>query len=173
MKLLKELYKANYLVESDKSGVSFEKLDEIRKLIKKGAENTGKWPNALALVDKAYTGAKVQIPSTDMVSAWKDYEKMVQYAVAMLTKYHGIDGEWRDTTSALIPESFEVVLYNDAEIISEDVIDYITKEDLIEGFKQELGKITINETDNGTELNLWSLGSIKSKNKILIKQSEK
>jgi hypothetical protein len=75
-------------------------MQEIKKNIKTGAkDNQQKWANALELVHKAYDVSGVQRPTPDMKNAWKQYEENLEYAVQQLSKYRGIKGDWRMSSS--------------------------------------------------------------------------
>jgi hypothetical protein len=93
----------------DPSSLPNEKLNEIKKLITKGAKDIQqKWKNGLHLADKAYKVAKVPLPTTDMKGAWKQYEEMITFAVDQLAKTRGIDGEWR-STAAMLPTTDDFI----------------------------------------------------------------
>ena len=98
MSLLKDLY---LVTEGDDlSKLPEETIKELRKNITDGAKDTAqKWANALELVHKAYEVAAVQRPNPDMRTAWTQYEENLQYAVEQLSKYRGIDGDWRMSSS--------------------------------------------------------------------------
>lgn len=71
-------------------------MSELQKNIRKGASDIEqKWPNALALVQKAYEVSGVQRPDPDMMAAWKQYEENITYSVQQLAKFRGMDGDWR------------------------------------------------------------------------------
>lgn len=75
-------------------------MTEIQKNIRNGAKDRQQlWSNALELVHKAYEVTGVQRPTPDMKNAWKQYEENLQYAVEQLSKYRGIDGSWRMSSS--------------------------------------------------------------------------
>ena len=86
--------------QKDISGLPEATISELRKNITDGAKDTNQqWANALELVHKAYEVAGVQRPTPDMKSAWKQYEENIQYAVEQLSKYRGIEGDWRMSAS--------------------------------------------------------------------------
>ena len=109
MRLIKELLeeqtedatknseKPNVLTQHD--------MDHLQKLIKDGTKpdkETGQyqqWANALHLVHKAYEVAGIQRPTPDMPDLWKQYEENIQFAVTQLSKAHGINGDWRMSSS--------------------------------------------------------------------------
>ena len=80
-------------------------VDELEKLIRDGVKpdkETGQiqqWSNALELVHKAYQVGGVQRPTPDMREAWKQYEKLIAYAVEQLARTRGINGDWRMSAS--------------------------------------------------------------------------
>jgi predicted small metal-binding protein len=75
-------------------------MNEIQKNIRTGAKDLEQlWSNALELVHKAYEVSGVQRPTPDMKNAWKQYEQNLQYAVQQLSKYRGIKGDWRMSSS--------------------------------------------------------------------------
>lgn len=85
-------------------------VSEIQKNVRAGAKDLDqKWANALELTHKAYEVAGVQRPTPDMKNAWKQYEEILQYAVQQLSRYRGIDGDWR-MSSAIFHEALELRL---------------------------------------------------------------
>lgn len=67
--------------------VPYEKNNDIRKLIHKGAfDSQIVWTSAMELVNAAYRTAGVDRPTPAMSNAWNQYEDNIQYAVAQLTK---------------------------------------------------------------------------------------
>lgn len=82
-------------------------MSEIRKNIKAGAKDTEqKWANALELAQKAYEVSAIQRPTPDMKNAWKQYEENIAYAVEMLAKSRGLNGDWR-MSSSMFHEALE------------------------------------------------------------------
>ena len=98
MSFLQDLY---LVTESDDlTKLPDDTISELRKNITDGAKDQDqKWSNALELVHKAYEIAAVQRPNPDMRTAWTQYEENLQYAVEQLSKYRGIDGDWRMSSS--------------------------------------------------------------------------
>jgi hypothetical protein len=88
--------------ENDSDNVIFQKNDEVRKLIKKGAmDSEHNWINALDLVHRAYDVADVQRPMPAAREAWDRYEDNILFAVQMLQKAtdKGLrDNSWKMST---------------------------------------------------------------------------
>jgi len=106
MKIIHDLIQLSERSE-DQTGLSEDIISELKKNIVKGAkDNEQSWANALELVHRAYKVSGVQRPSPDMVSAWKQYEILIQYAVEQLAKYRGLDGDWR-MSSHIFHEAME------------------------------------------------------------------
>ena len=92
---------------SDLDGLPEDVYNEIQKNLRDGAKDQDhQWANALDLTHKAYDIAGVQRPTPDMKNAWTQYEENLQYAVAQLAKYRGMDGDWR-MSSAIFREAME------------------------------------------------------------------
>lgn len=108
MALLNLLY--NQILQeasSDLSELPEDVVKEVQKNIRDGAKDQEQnWANALELVHKAYEVAGVQRPTPDMVSAWKQYEENLQYAVEQLAKFRGLGGDWR-MSSVIFHEAME------------------------------------------------------------------
>ena len=82
-------------------------FNDIQKRIKDGAKDLDQvWANALELVHKAYEVEGVQRPTPDLKDAWEQYEENIAYAVEMLGKYKGMDGDWR-MSSSIFREAME------------------------------------------------------------------
>lgn len=90
-----------YEVFNTADAVPYEKIIEIRKLIRKGAFDSDiTWTNALELVHAAYNTANVERPSPSIHSAWAQYEDNIQYAVTQLadaTKKYVRSNDWELT----------------------------------------------------------------------------
>ncbi len=109
MRLIKELLSEqteDATANADKPNVLTQHdMDHIQKLIRDGTKpdkETGQyqqWANALHLVHKAYEVAGIQRPTPDMPDLWKQYEENIQFAVAQLSKAHGVNGDWRMSSS--------------------------------------------------------------------------
>lgn len=97
MKLLKTLYLQSLNEkQNDMSALPDDTMSELRKNIKKGAEDKEQmWANALELVHKAYEVSGVERPTPELTAGWKQYEENIQYAVEQLSHYRGLDGDWR------------------------------------------------------------------------------
>jgi len=98
MSFLQDLY---FIPEGEEfDNLPEDAMSEIQKNIRNGAKDTEQlWSNALELVHKAYEVSGIQRPTPDMKGAWKQYEQNLQYAVAQLSKYRGIKGDWRMSSS--------------------------------------------------------------------------
>lgn len=165
MKFLKELTKG-YLTEEDNSGLPEKSIKDLQSLIRKGAENSGKWNNALELVHKSYEVSSIQRPTPDMKEAWKQYETLISYSVEQLSKYHGQNGTWRMTSESfeekpkLKVESFDTISHN--SFISKD----LTIDQIIESIKNDILEnnmsIKTSKTDNVTLIEFWEYDVIKS-----------
>lgn len=106
MRFLTDLYKLTEK-RDDMSQLPKDVMDELRKNIRKGAEDLDQnWANALELVHKAYDVAGVERPTPDMKDAWEQYETNIQYAVEQLSKQRGMDGDWR-MSSHIFHEAME------------------------------------------------------------------
>lgn len=82
-------------------------MKEIQANIRKGAEDKEQqWSNALELVHKAYEVSGIQRPTPDMRGAWKQYETNIAYSISQLSKYQGLDGSWR-MSSSMFHEALE------------------------------------------------------------------
>lgn len=99
-------------------------MAEIQKNIRAGAKDVEqKWANALELTHKAYEVSGVQRPTPDMKNAWKQYEQNLEIAVQQLSKYRGVRGDWR-MSSSMFHEAlekriqFDVHVYNHGSLSS-------------------------------------------------------
>lgn len=98
MRFLSDLYLVSE--GKDMDSLPEDVMNEIQKNIRTGAKDLEQmWSNALELVHKAYEVSGVQRPTPDMKNAWKQYEQNLQYAVQQLSKYRGIKGDWRMSSS--------------------------------------------------------------------------
>jgi hypothetical protein len=142
-------------------------MQEIQKNIRNGAKDVDQlWANALELVHKAYEVAGIQRPTPDMKSAWKQYEENLQYAVVQLSKFRGMEGNWR-MSSAVFHEALQKMIRFNVTITSPqystsyvtearslaEVIEYIKKQDQ-EGFEIEVNK----KDDGGAYLRFFRYG---------------
>ena len=89
----------NTLTEADEMAeLDVPTIKALEKKIKDGARDLDQmWPNALALVHKAYEVLNVERPTPKMVSAWSQYEDLIALAVRELAKARGDDASWRAT----------------------------------------------------------------------------
>lgn len=81
-------------------------IDQLKKLITQGAKPNKEggfenWSNSLHLVHKSFQVSGIQRPTPDMKDLWKQYEELIGHAVKELSKYRGIDGGWRMSSSSL------------------------------------------------------------------------
>lgn len=73
---------------------------ELRSNIRKGAKDLEQdWSNALELTHKAYEVSSVGRPSPRDTDQWKQYEALIQFAVAQLAATRGMSGKWRMTSA--------------------------------------------------------------------------
>lgn len=148
----------------DKSGLPNNIVLAIRRNIRRGAEDTNQnWANALELVHKAYDVAAVVRPDPSMLSAWKQYEQALVYAVKQLAKNRGMSSDWRMSASTLesavnIDNSFKVNVIKSG-IVSEHVVSAKTSSELLESFKNIAGyDVKINESDDRTTIKYYKWG---------------
>ena len=91
-------YRQTLSEKTDVSELPLQTMKEIQKNLSAGAKDTNQlWANALELVHKAYEITQVQRPEITMDGAWKQYEENIEFAVKVLSKFRGVDGEWRST----------------------------------------------------------------------------
>ena len=146
-------------------------MDDIQKSIRDGVKpdkETGQyqqWANALHLVHKAYQINGIQRPTPQMTDAWKQYEENIQYAVKELAKTHGMDADWR-MSSSVFHEALELAKGNGLEIqitdedstsshtvSAEDVADIVGS--LKETAASDGYKVKILEEDNKKTITFW------------------
>lgn len=108
MSLLADLFNRSTIREgSSMDELPEDVMSELQKNIRDGAKDLEQdWSNALHLTQKAYEVAGVQRPTPDMQAAWKQYETNIQYAVQQLSKYRGLNGDWR-MSAAIFHEAME------------------------------------------------------------------
>lgn len=168
MKFLKELQKNQYLTEEDNSALPEIEIKNLQKLIRKGAETSSEWSNALQLLHKAYEVANIERPTPAMISAWKQYETLITYTVQQLTKYNGLNGNWRMTS-----ESFEIEKMTEFTanlFLKENVISHKIEgrdiDDVVEYIKTNLDmeNVTYSQTimSDRIKVNFFEYGVIKS-----------
>jgi len=176
MKFLKQLNYQALLEMDDMTELPEATVNELKKLIRKGAEQSGKWSNALDLANKAYKVLGVDIPQNTMPNSWKQYEILIAYAVEQLGKYHGKKGSWRMTADDFVERgTFAIVLsegVSDKETTTEimvdaqnidEIVEFITEE--VESMEYEVKPFTIKDE---ALLEFWKHGVIKKKTKITI-----
>lgn len=105
MSLLKNLLTTQVNEGDDLDALPPDVMSEVQKNIRTGARDIEqKWANALELVHKAYEVSGIERPTPDLKNAWKQYEENLTYAVKMLAKFRGMEGDWR-TTSMIFSEA--------------------------------------------------------------------
>ncbi len=146
-------------------------MDEIQKSIRDGVKpdkETGQyqnWANALHLVHKAYQVNGVQRPMPNMQNAWKQYEENIQYAVKELAKTHGLEGDWR-MSSSVFREALELTKGEGTEVEvtdgdntsirtvsakgAEDIIDSLKETATVDGYK-----VKILQEDDTRTITFW------------------
>lgn len=74
-------------------------ISQIKSNIRKGAKDLKQnWANAIELTNKAYEVASVARSSPHDKHQWKQYEKLIQFAVMQLADARGMHGHWRMTS---------------------------------------------------------------------------
>jgi len=173
MNFLKELNDNKYLTEmDDNSDLPEQSIKELQKLIRSGAENSGKWSNALELVHKSYSVSSIERPTPAMQAAWKQYETLISYAVNQLSKYHGQDGTWRMTSESFKEKSKFMIGYSSKSKNETYQVEVDSVEDILEFFKDPNGKYQVKQIPLGDSflLEFWEHGVIKSDVKLEIKE---
>jgi len=170
MSLLQQFTNSNYLTEEDTSALTFDTVKDLEKSVRKGVENSGKWSNALELVHKAYEINKVQRPTPDMPSAWKQYETLITYAVQQLSKTHGINGTWRMTSESFDAKDNFLIEYNIGGTLTEVRMNANSIQEIAEHFENGLDNVqtVLNEYDDYAVVELWEQGVVKSKHSLKI-----
>lgn len=162
------------LYEEDRSALTDMQLNELKKNIRKGAEDLSQdWANALELVHRAYLVSKIQRPTPDLFAGWKQYESMIKYAVEQLSRARGIKGNWRmstgDLTHAL--HNYRVRTENKEFIIPGDSLDNAIKK-ISKPLIDKNYDITPKQIDENTTQIVVSKWGIIQKIKILISQEK-
>jgi len=120
MDLLKALHTGDWSHLLQETGVALEPLElsqlevgtVIARIKKLAKDASYKCPNALGLVHDAYKeqdwerqseyGDFVR-PSPSNKKAWQQYEKFIQLAVKLLSKFRGVKGDWRTDRFSSVP----------------------------------------------------------------------
>ena len=155
MSLLKDL--TSVVEATDMTELPYDIINDIQTNIRKGAADLEQdWASALHVVHKAYELEGVERPTPGMAKAWKQYETNIQYAVQMLVKYRGVDGDWR-TSALLIREAAErKMTFRVTSESSKSSESYTTKAksiddllDAIEDRNEDLMDVTVNKAKDG------------------------
>lgn len=173
MNFLKELNDNKYLTEmDDNSDLPEQSIKELQKLIRSGAENSGKWSNALELVHKSYSVSSIERPTPAMQAAWKQYETLISYAVNQLSKYHGQGGTWRMTSESFTEKSLYEIGYASKTKTETCQVEADSIDEIVEFFNHPGAKYTIKQVPLGDSVlvEFWEHGVIKSDVKLEIKE---
>lgn len=174
MNFLKELNDNKYLTEmDDNSALPEQSIKDLQKLIRSGADNSGKWSNALELVHKSYSVSSIERPTPSMKSAWKQYETLISYAVQQLSKYHGQKGTWRMTSESFTEKSLYEVVYSNQSSVESCQVEADSIKDIINFFNCEDKKYDIKEfslEDGSILIEFWERGIIKTNSKLEIRK---
>lgn len=173
MRFLKDLFEIEDITSRNASPDALPPgtMDKIQKSIRDGVKpdkETGmyqSWANALHLVHKAYEVNAIQRPTPNMKDAWKQYEENIQYAVKELAKVHGLDADWR-LSSSVFHEALELAKGNglEVEVLDEgntstflvsadgadDVIDSLKESARVDGYK-----VKILQEDDKRTITFW------------------
>lgn len=172
MKFLKELTKG-YLTEEDNSELPEKSIKDLQSLIRKGAENSGKWNNALELVHKSYEVSSIQRPTPNMQNAWKQYETLISYTVNQLSKYHGQSGTWRMTSESFEEKPTLKVESFNTESINSIISNELTIDQILSSIESDLMEhmsIKTSINDNITLIEFWEHDVIKTSAYIKIEK---
>jgi len=83
-------------------------VEHIKRLITKAAsykrgpnddDIPDDWDSALELVHWAFDASEVERPAPSQKETWKQYVNILQHAVRMLSRFRGLDGDWRSSSS--------------------------------------------------------------------------
>lgn len=174
MSILQEIYNEPCISEgTDMSALPEDKFNEIKTNIRKGAQNSGDWPNALALVHRAYKITNVQRPIPDiMLGAWKQYEILIQFSVQQLSKYHGLDADWRLSASTFREtKEYSIQTLKGNGLLKEYTIEAFDLKEVISIIEETIDpQLTMNikEENDETVLEFTLYDSIKSPYRMLI-----
>jgi len=176
MKFLKQLNHQALLEIDDMTELPEATIKELQKMVRTGAEQSGKWSNALDLANKAYTVLGISIPDATMKNAWKQYETIITYAVQQLGKFHGKKGTWRMTADDFVQKgSFDVTLVegvSDQQVTTEIMMEADDIDEIVEFITEEVAPMNyeIKTIDLGSEtmIEFWKHGVIKKKSSLTI-----
>ena len=154
-------------------------MSEIQSNMRKGAKDKDQdWSNALELCHKAYEVCGVEHPDPSWKTAWKQYEENIQYAVQMLAKFHGLDGNWRMSSRSLRESdgdqpkrTFRVHVTGPNLKDTDFIIGAENRQEVVREVKAAFKgqyKVQAENVDEGAELTFWSMG-VRTNNKISIK----
>ena len=154
-------------------------MSEIQSNMRKGAKDKDQdWSNALELCHKAYEVCGVERPDPSWKTAWKQYEENIQYAVQMLAKFHGLDGNWRMSSRSLRESdgdqpkrTFRVQVTGPNLKDTDFIIGAENRQEVVREVKAAFKgqyKVQAENVDEGAELTFWSMG-VRTNNKISIK----
>lgn len=169
MSLLKEL---NVLSEAtDLTELPSDVYHDLEQHIHKGAKDLDKqYANALALVREAYKVEHVELPDPAMKKAWEQFSVLLQYATAKLTRFRGIDGDWR-MSSHVFRESTEYgtfkVIVNNGDSSDSYTVKDADMDSLVSSIQSKISDeydVKVAKGENGaTRLNLskWRIAQSK------------
>ena len=175
MNILKELIVMSEA--TDMTELPYDVYHELEQQVHNGAKDLDKkYVNALELVKEAYKVEHVELPDPSMKKAWEQFSTLLQYATEKLTKFRGIDGDWR-MSSHVFRESTEFSNYRVTIDDGDSCKSYTVRDEnidsLVESMKSSLVKeyeIDVSKDgENSAELN-FSKWKIKQTKKIKIKK---
>lgn len=145
----------------DMTELPYDVFNDLQKHIHKGAKDLDKKiTNALDLVKEAYKVENVDLPEPSMKKAWGQLETLITYATQKLTKFRGIDGDWRisayrvvESIANLKEYSFKIKVGDSVEYGSteadtiEEVVEEITAQ-----FQNDSINVKLRESDEGLQI---------------------
>ena len=176
MKFLKQLNDQCLVEMTDLTELPEVTIKELQKMVRTGAEQSGKWENALVLANKAYTVLGISTPTADMKNAWKQYEGVIQYAVQQLGKFHGKKGTWRMSSEDFIQKgTYDVTLVegvSDQQVTTEIMMEADDLDEIVEFITEEVAPLDYEVKTiglgNETLIEFWKHGVIKKKSSLTI-----